>query len=121
MFPRVAKRPDPLSYLFAGLFLLVVGLLLLMAQLGRMSWNDLPAYLSLGLGGVFLLDALVRRSFPRFRTRIIVHSGTGYILLNVGLALFLGADRFWPLLLVLLGALALVHAALRLKVKKRES
>ncbi|MCS7249694.1 MAG: hypothetical protein NZ608_02010, partial [candidate division WOR-3 bacterium] len=48
------------EYIFSGLILIVIGLVFSLRHLGIISYNEWWAYLLLGLGVVFFIDALLR-------------------------------------------------------------
>jgi len=43
-----------------GLILILLGVLFLMSEMGRVSWTDWWAYFLVGLGAIFLLEGLIR-------------------------------------------------------------
>lgn len=99
--------------LFAGLVLILLGVLLLFQTQGWFISNDWWVFLLLGLGGVFIIDALVRLAQPppkpRWGGRLVV----GLTLLLVGLIFVAGFGQWWPLILVVIGVGVIVKRVVR--------
>jgi len=97
--------------LFAGLVLILLGVLLLFQTQGWFTWNDWWKYLLLGLGVIFIIDALVRLARPSPRPRWGGRLVVGLVLLLVGLIFVAGFGQWWPLILVVIGVGVIVKRA----------
>jgi hypothetical protein len=99
--------------LFAGLVLILLGALSLFQTQGWFTWDDWWKYLLLGLGVIFIIDALVRLAQPapglRWGGRLVV----GLTLLLVGLIFTAGFGQWWPLILVIVGVAVIVRRVVK--------
>ncbi|MEW6142595.1 MAG: hypothetical protein AB1597_05475 [Chloroflexota bacterium] len=110
---RRERRRREVPGLFAGLVLILLGVLLLFQTQGWFTWNDWWKYLLLGLGVIFVVDALVRLSQPVPRPRWGGRLVVGLVLLLVGLIFVAGFGQWWPLILVIIGVGVIVRRAVR--------
>ncbi len=96
-------KSDPLAGMTGGLILILLGVLFLLAQEDIISWDNWWKYFLIGLGGIFILEALVRisRSEPsrRYTGKLI----GGAVLAVIGGASVFGMVSWWPLILIVLG------------------
>ncbi len=106
-------RRRRLPGLFAGLVLILLGVLLLFQTQGWFTWDDWWKYLLLGLGVIFIIDAMVRLAQPapgpRWGGRLVV----GLTLLLVGLISAAGFGQWWPLILVIVGVAVIVRRVVK--------
>ena len=112
-FPRVARRADPLGYIFLGLLLTAAGACLLLASMASLSLEEEIACLLLSWGGILLADALARQARPWTRHKALPLALVGSLALAIGAACLLGLARWWPLLLIALGACSLAYGLVR--------
>jgi hypothetical protein len=105
--PRDSKpKENPVPRLTGGLILILLGVLFLLAQMGRISWMDWWAYFLVGLGGIFILEGILR-SFTETHHR----AGrfiAGLILIIIGGAHLIGFVEWWPLILIAVGVVVLI-------------
>jgi hypothetical protein len=99
---REGWRRGPMHGLFWGLLLILLGVLFFVQQQGHISDDSWWQYFLVGLGAIFILDALVhylRRISYGIYGRLIA----GAVLVVVGLAFLKGWDNWWPLVLIAAG------------------
>jgi hypothetical protein len=99
---------DPLGGVFVGLVLLTIGgIYLARAQLPNpeLWW----AWVILGIGIVFLLEAGVRYSRPEWRRPVFGRIMLGIILIILGGSLVYGVEISWAVILIGIGAIMLVY------------
>ena len=106
-------RRDPISGLFFGLILVVVGVVLFLSMQGLISWDDWWKYFIIGLGCIFLIEVLVRYTRPAYRRPVFGRLITGLILICVGVAFLTGIGNWWPLILIVIGLAILFNTFLR--------
>ncbi|MEO0086544.1 MAG: hypothetical protein ABIK77_04160 [candidate division WOR-3 bacterium] len=109
------KEKKSLEYIFSGLILIVIGLTLSLRYIGIISWNDWWAYLLLGLGIVFFIDALLRSII--LKKGIVGRIITGTILVIIGVGKLVSL-RIWFSYVVLIIGLILVILGTANLVKK---
>ncbi|MCL5985597.1 MAG: hypothetical protein M1371_03425 [Actinobacteria bacterium] len=105
---------DPLGILFAALIIMLVGILFLLRSLGYIQWNDWWKYLLIGLGSIFLIDAIIRSSVPQYRRSVLDRVIPGIILIAVGFGFLLGFGKFWPVILIVVGVGLIITFLVRL-------
>ena len=96
-------KRDPYSGIFGGLILILLGILFLLATMDVLSWADWWAYFLVGLGGIFIIEFIVRSVTPAYRQQ---HRGklvVGTVLIMIGGAHILGMVNWWPLILIAIG------------------
>jgi len=97
------QKDDPLAGMTGGLILILLGVLFFLAQENIISWDNWWKYFLIGLGGIFILEALIRisRSEPsrRYAGKLI----GGAVLAVIGGASVFGMVSWWPLILIVLG------------------
>ncbi len=101
-----------LSEFFGGLIVLALGIIFLLAANDIIPYSDLWIYFLISLGGIFLLDALLRTILLKgyfFSGRFI----TGIILLVIGLSFLFRFRNWWPFLLIIIGFLIILRGVLR--------
>jgi hypothetical protein len=104
---RAARWANPMHGLWLGLMLILVAVLSLPGVTGGMTGDQLAATWLLGIGGVFIVDGVVRRCqsnlFCASRLAIGVALGIAGGLVLLGLA------EWWPLVLLGLGIVILLR------------
>jgi len=104
--PKQDYRPK----ITGGLILILLGVLFLLTEMDRISWADWWAYFLVGLGGIFLLEALLRSFSAEGRRGIGGRIVAGLILAIIGGAHLIGFEEWWPLVLIAVGVGFLVSA-----------
>jgi hypothetical protein len=106
---------DPLRGLFWGLILIVIGGVYFAYNQGYLPEANWWAYIVLGLGIVFLLEALIRGMMPEHRGGAWGRVVPGIILTLVGLYFIygLGIDIWWPVIVIGLGVIIIIGAIFR--------
>jgi PAS domain S-box-containing protein len=97
------KQNAPMRTLFWGLLLILLGLMFLFNGQNWIAWGNLWKVFLVGLGAIFIIQALVSFFTPGERPRTFTRLIPGVILLFNGLAFLLGFDSWWPLALVVTG------------------
>ena len=108
------KRRNFMSFgVFCGLVLILVGVILFLSAQDWISDEDVLPYLLLGLGGIFLIDVIVRYAQPDRRRFLCCRLTVGLVLLSAGGAILGGIESWWFLILVVVGLGILLNALLR--------
>jgi hypothetical protein len=120
---RKWRRNDPIGPIVGALVLIWLGVVLLAAQNPEMfrlpfaiTWNNAWSFFFAGLGGILILEALLRAVVPTYRHGLTGRLIGGTILLLLGLAGILPGiswNAVWPLALIALGAGLLLTNLLR--------
>jgi len=110
---------DPLGILFAALIIILIGCLFLLRSLGYIQWNDWWKYFLIGLGSIFLIDAIIRGFVPQFRRSVLDRIIPGIILIAVGFGFLLGFGDFWPIVLIVVGVGMIITFLVRM-IKPRQ-
>jgi cation transport ATPase len=108
-------RRDPLSGLIAGLIIISVGILFLLATQEKIDWSDWWAYLLLTLGGIFILEVLLRSIMPAYRRPIFGKLIAGIVLIAIGASNIYGLVSWWPLVIIGVGVVILFNALFRFR------
>jgi len=106
---------DPLSGIFWGLILIMIGAIYFAHNQGYLPEANWWAYVVLGLGIVFLLEAFVRGVMPEYRGGAWGRVVPGLILTLVGLYLIYGLaiGTWWPIILIAVGLVIILGALVR--------
>ncbi len=104
------SRPHP--NLTGGLVLILLGILFLLSEMGRIGWVDWWAYFLVGLGVIFLLEALVRAFSAEGRRGAGGKVIAGLILIVIGGSHLVGFEQWWPLILIAVGVGVLISGLL---------
>jgi hypothetical protein len=110
---RRRHRRDLISVVLAGVFLVLLGVLLFLASQGILSWDTWWPYLIMGIGLILLIDSIIR--YPKegsagFRIGRLI---AAIVLIGVGIVNLLGNVTWWPLVIVVIGVAIIVGALLR--------
>ncbi len=106
------RRDHTISGIFGGMVLLLLGTFLLLANQGVITWDRWWQYFIVGLGGVFIIEWLVRYLVgerPVRNGRLIA----GVILVGVGAIFLTGITVMWPAILIVVGLIVLASSILR--------
>src|SRR4030042_1063786 len=104
--PKQDYRPK----VTGGLILILLGVLFLLTEMDRISLAGWGAYFLVGLGGVFLIEALLRASSAEGRRGLGGRLVAGLILVIIGGAHLIGFEEWWPLVLIAVGIVVLISA-----------
>jgi hypothetical protein len=110
MDENAKPKQDPRPKVSGGLILILLGVLFLLTEMDRISWADWWAYFLVGLGGIFLIEALLRASYVEGRRGMGGRLVAGLILVAIGGAHLIGFEEWWPLVLIAVGIGVLVSA-----------
>ena len=113
MDESVKPKQDYRPKITGGLILMLLGVLFLLTEMDRISWADWWAYFLVGLGGIFLLEALLRAFSAEGRRGVGGRIVAGLILAVIGGAHLIGFEEWWPLVLIAVGVGVLVSAFFR--------
>jgi hypothetical protein len=103
------KHPhNPYSRIFGGLTLILLGTLFLLTEMDKISWGDWWAYFLAGLGGLMILEGIVRSFSRSAREHVTGRFIGGAILLIVGGSHIFDWHIWWPYILIAVGAVMLL-------------
>jgi hypothetical protein len=105
---RERRRGDPLRGLFWGLLLILLGVLLFGSTQGWLEGDRWWQYFLIGLGGIFLVDALGHAFTPSYRYSNFGRIFAGIVLILIGVAYVFGFSQWWPLILIAAGVAILL-------------
>ena len=111
--PSEKDRRRPYPNLTGGLVLILLGVLFLLTEMGRIGWVDWWAYFLVGLGAIFLLEAFFRVFSAEGRRGAGGKVIAGLILVVIGGAHLVGFEEWWPLILIAVGVGVLISGLLR--------
>ena len=97
------KQPRPSRSIFWGLMLILWAVLLILMQRGLMSSADLWKGFVVGLGSIFVIQAVVSYFNPETRSHVIGRLIPGFILLFVGIGFLINFNNAWPVALIAAG------------------
>jgi hypothetical protein len=101
---RDEKRPrDPMRGLFGGLILILLGVLFFASMQNWISWDRWWQIFLIGLGGIFLIDALIIYVNKSVSHGVFGRIITGLILITIGTAFLIHLEQWWPLILIIIG------------------
>jgi phosphatidylserine synthase len=109
---------DPVSAILAGVFLVLLGVLLFLANQGIVSWDKWWQYLIIGIGIILLIDSLIRYRTDSSRGLRIGRLVAAIILIGVGVAFLLGNVTWWPLVIIVVGVAIIIGALMRPRQNK---
>lgn len=108
---RWRRHRDPMSGLFWGLILILLGVVFFLSSQGWFPIGEWWQYLLIGLGVIFLIESLVRYANPTYHRPRFGRFVAGLVLIFVGLAFLLGFGKWWPLILIVIGLAVLLRVA----------
>jgi PAS domain S-box-containing protein len=115
------KQSDPLKGLFWGLLLILLGILFFIKGRDWLSDTGWWQALVIGLGVIFIIDAIVHYINPSSRSYSFSRLIPGVILIFIGLAWIYGFNQWWPIALVATGvALFFSSWMLQREIEKRK-
>ena len=111
---------DPLGTAIGALILIWLGVTMFLANLGTFEewirWDNFWAWFLLGIGGIFILEVLIRLAVPGYRRPIGGRLIAGVILLIIGASFsFLPFDigKLWPFIFIAIGLAVLLGGLFR--------
>lgn len=113
MSENVKTKQDYRPKLTGGLILILLGVLFLLTEMDIVSWADWWAWFLVGLGGIFLLEALLQAMSAEGQRGIRGRLTAGLILMIIGGAYLIGFWEWWPLILIAVGVVVLVSAFMK--------
>jgi hypothetical protein len=100
---RVRRRRPHLPGLFPGLVLILLGVTFFLSMQHWFSWGEWWQYFLVGLGVIFIIDAIVQYAYSEYPHPGFGRFITGIILIIVGVAFIFGFEKWWPLILIAVG------------------
>ncbi len=98
---------------FAGLVLILLGVLLFLENQGIVASDVWWQYFIIGLGVIFLIDGLVRFGQEGHRGSIWGRLTVGLILIGIGIVFVIGLTNWWPMILIAVGVVIVLAGLLR--------
>lgn len=101
---------DRYSGVTGGLILILLGVLFLLSLHHYIHWYDWWAYFVMGLGGILILDFIIRAASASRRG---AHTGklvAGAVLIVIGASHIFGLSTWWPLILIAVGLILLISS-----------
>lgn len=109
----IYRRRDPIGAITGGLVLIVLGIVFMLAQNGwfGVTWANMWGMFLIGLGGILLLQALLRLVLPDYRRNVSGLVIGAFILIAIGMIPFAGMDwaKYWPVALIGIGVVMLLQ------------
>jgi hypothetical protein len=111
---------DPLGTAMGAVVLIWLGVLLMAANVGFaadwIGWDNWWAWFGLGVGVIFIVEALIRLVVPGFRRRVVGRFIIGLVLIFVGAGgtfLDIAFERWWPIIPIGVGLAILLGGLFR--------
>ncbi len=101
--PADKGRTRPYPSITGGLILILLGVLFLLSEMGRLGWSDWWAYFLVGLGGILIVEALLRATTVEGRKGAGGKVIAGIVLMVIGGSHLIGFEHWWPLILIAVG------------------
>lgn len=102
-YRRDKRFNDPMRGLFWGLILIILGVLFFAVMQNWIDWDKWWQIFLIGLGVIFLIDALIRYLNSSNRYGIFGRVIAGLILITIGVAFIIHLEQWWPLILIVIG------------------
>jgi len=106
-------KKDPLSGVVGGLIVILLGVLFLLATMDYIDWSIWWAYLLMGIGGIFIIEVIIRTASPAYRRPITGKLIAGFVLIAIGAANIYGLEHWWPLIIIAVGIIIIFSALWR--------
>jgi len=97
-------KDSPYPRLTGGLILILLGVLFFLSEMDKISYGDWWAYFLVGLGGIFILEFLIRSLSTTHRSTRTGKLIAGLVLVIIGGTHLIGFEEWWPLILIAVGA-----------------
>ena len=101
------KEPRPSRSVFWGLMLILWAVLVILAKQKVFATADIWKYFLIGLGSIFIIQAIVNYFSSLPRTFTVSRLIPGFVLLFIGLGFVLNFSAAWPIGLVIAGVAVL--------------
>jgi hypothetical protein len=111
--PHGRRSRRAFSGIFPGLLLILLGVLFFLTTQGTLSWNRWWQYFLVGLGAIFLIEAIVRYATGSERGFSLGRIIAGLVLISVGASFLFNMVTWWPIILIVVGLVILVAALFR--------
>lgn len=110
---REWRHRDPVARAMGGMILILLGVIFFITQNGMfgVTWANMWGAFLIGLGGLLILQALVRLVMPEYRRGVLGLIVGGLVLIAIGTIPYGGAAwaQWWPLALIALGIALLIQ------------
>lgn len=103
-------RRDPFSAILVGLIIIWIGALWFLRAKELLVSGEWWQWFLVGLGGIFILDRLIRYASPVYRRPMFGRILFGLILIAIGVSFIYGIETWWPLIVVMVGIAVIVYA-----------
>ena len=100
---REQRHRWPFRGMFCGLPLVLLGVLFLLNQTGAITGDTWWQSLLIGLGGISIIDGLVRYFTKSFPWGIFGKIVGGIVMIIIGALLMAGLSEWWPIVLIVAG------------------
>ena len=118
---RRKKQPRPSRSIFWGLMLILWAVLLILINQNIISLGDLWKAFVIGLGAIFIIQAVVGSFNAETRSSSLGRLVPGFILLFVGIGFLVNFNNAWPVALVAAGVAVIFFSwFLQREVEKRK-
>ena len=111
-------RRDPFSAIFVGLIIIWAGVLWFLRAQEIIISGEWWQWFMVGLGGIFILDRLIRYASPVHRRPMFGRILVGLILICIGVSLIYGVETWWPLIVVIVGVAIIAYGISRTRKPK---
>jgi hypothetical protein len=98
---------DPLGGVFFGVFLIVIAGIYIFRD--RLPGEEWWYWIVVGIGCVFLVEALIRTTMTEYRRPVFGRIVLGIVLITIGAGLVYGIEDLFPYVIIIAGVLILVY------------
>ena len=106
-------RRDPLSAIFLGLVIVVIGLYFVLSAMGVIAGVEWWAFMLVGIGLAFIINAIARYAMPTYRRPMFGRLVIGLILISIGGANIAHLEQLWAVPIVAVGVAILAFGIWR--------
>jgi hypothetical protein len=110
---RHGRRGGGASPIFIGLILILLGSLFFLSEQGFIAHDRWWQYFLIGLGGIFLVDAVMRSGQENNQGFVTGRVIAGFVLIGIGVVFLFGFTAWWPLILIAAGRAIIATGRLR--------
>jgi hypothetical protein len=111
-------RRDPFLAIFVGLIIVLAAVLWFLRAEEILVVGAWWQWFLVGLGGIFILDRLIRYASPTHRRPMFSRILVGLILMAVGFGFIYGVETWWPLIVAIVGAAFIGYGIYRARKPK---
>ena len=101
-------QDDSLRRIFFGVIIIWLGLSFLLMEHGYFYSGEWWSYFLLGLGIIFLAEAIIRISQPEYKRHYTGKIIAGVILVAIGAGSIYSMEKWWPLILIAVGIIIIL-------------